>query len=155
MSFSGGTDVCTGFVGSSPVHTVVSDEISCRCLGAKVEVFNGSGKSVVDAEGELVVTAPMPSMPIGLLNDAQGTRYRATYFEHFPGVWTDCDRAVPTNRGTVVITGRSDGTLNRGGVRIGTAEFCSIVEDLDEVVDSFVVHLEDEGDGPGELWRFL
>ncbi len=154
-SFSGGTDVCTGFVGASPLHPVWAGEISCRCLGAPVEVFDQSGRPVVGAEGELVLSGPMPSMPIGFWGDGDGSRYRAAYFEKFPGVWAHGDRAELTDRGTVIITGRSDGTLNRGGVRMGTAEFYSVVEGLDEVADSLVVHLEDSLGGPGELWLFV
>jgi acetoacetyl-CoA synthetase len=154
-SFSGGTDVCTGFVGTSPLHPVWAGEISCRCLGAAVEVFDDEGQSVVDREGELVLTQPLPSMPVEFWGDADGKRYRASYFERFPGVWAHGDRATLTSRGTVVITGRSDGTLNRGGVRMGTAEFYSVVEGFEEVADSLVVHLEDAGGGPGELWLFV
>jgi acetoacetyl-CoA synthetase len=154
-SFSGGTDVCTGIVGSSPLHAVIAGEISCRCLGAKIEVFDDEGQPVIDVEGELVVTAPLPSMPVGFLNDPEDRRYRATYFEKFPGVWAHGDRATLTSRGTVVITGRSDGTLNRGGVRMGTAEFYSVVEELEEIADSLVVHLEDRDGGPGEIWLFV
>jgi acetoacetyl-CoA synthetase len=154
-SFSGGTDVCTGFVGASPLHPVWAGEISCRCLGAAVEVFDDTGKSLVGTEGELVLTAPLPSMPIGFWNDMDGSRYRSAYFERFPGVWAHGDRATLTDRGTVVITGRSDGTLNRGGVRMGTAEFYAVVEGFDEVADSLVVHLEDPSGGPGELWLFV
>lgn len=152
-SFSGGTDVCTGFVGTSPLHPVWAGEISCRCLGAKVEVFDDRGRPVLNQEGELVVTAPLPSMPVGLWGD-DGTRYRSTYFERFPGVWAHGDQAMLTDRGTVVITGRSDGTLNRGGVRIGTAELYAVVESFQEVADSLAVHLEDPDGGPGELWLF-
>jgi len=154
-SFSGGTDVCTGFVGSSPLHPVWAGEISCRCLGAKVEAFDDYGNSLVNVEGELVVTEPMPSMPVRLLNDPEDLRYRDTYFPHSPRVWEHGDRITITDRGTIVITGRSDGTLNRGGVRMGTAEFYSVVETLDTVVDSLVVHLEDDEGGPGELWLFV
>jgi acetoacetyl-CoA synthetase len=154
-SFSGGTDVCTGFVGTSPLHAVWAGEISCRCLGAAVEVFDESGRPVVEREGELVITAPLPSMPVGIVGDPDGRRYRATYFEQFPGVWAHGDRATLTDRGTVVISGRSDGTLNRGGVRMGTAEFYSVVEALPEVADSLAVHLEDEDGGPGELFLFV
>ncbi len=154
-SFSGGTDVCTGFVGPSLLHDVWAGEISCRCLGAKVEVFDENGRSLIGAEGEMVVTAPMPSMPVKLLGDPDGTRYRDTYFSRFPGVWDHGDRATVTTRGTIIITGRSDGTLNRGGVRMGTAEFYSVVEGLASVVDSLVVHLEDPDGGPGELWLFV
>jgi len=154
-SFSGGTDVCTGFVGSSPLHAVWAGEISCRCLGAGVEVFDPDGQPLVGVEGELVLTAPLPSMPVGFWRDDDGSRFRAAYFERFPHVWAHGDRAKLTDRGTVIITGRSDGTLNRGGVRMGTAEFYSVVEALDEVADSLVVHLEDHLGGPGELWLFL
>lgn len=154
-SYSGGTDVCTGFVGASPLHDVWPGEISCRCLGASVEAFDDSGRSVVDVEGEMVVTAPMPSMPVGFLHDEGGERYRSTYYERFPGVWDHSDRITVTSRGTVIITGRSDGTLNRGGVRMGTAEFYGVVEAVEGVVDSLVVHLEDPDGGPGELWLFL
>jgi acetoacetyl-CoA synthetase len=153
-SFSGGTDVCTGFVGGSPLHPVWAGEISCRCLGAAVEVFDEAGTSVIDEEGELVLTQPLPSMPVAFWDD-DGSRYRSTYFERFPGVWAHGDRATLTERGTVIITGRSDGTLNRGGVRMGTAEFYAVVEGLDGVSDSLVVHLEDPAGGPGELWLFF
>ncbi len=154
-SFSGGTDVCTGFVGTSPIHDVWAGEISCRCLGAKVEAYDDNGHSLLDQEGEMVVTTPMPSMPVRLLGDVDGSRYRATYFSRFPGVWDHGDRITITSRGTVIVTGRSDGTLNRGGVRMGTAEFYSVVEGLDSVVDSLVVHREDPEGGPGELWLFV
>jgi len=154
-SFSGGTDVCSGFVGASPVHDVWGGEISCRCLGTKVEVFDDAGASLVDREGELVITSPMPSMPVAFLNDPGGRRYHQAYFERFEGVWAHGDRATLTSRGTLVITGRSDGTLNRGGVRMGTAEFYVVVEALEEVADSLVVHVEDPGGGPGRLWLFV
>jgi acetoacetyl-CoA synthetase len=154
-SFSGGTDVCTGFVGASPLHPVWAGEISCRCLGAGVEVFDDHGKPVIGQEGELVLTAPLPSMPVGFWGDRDRSRYRSTYFERFPGVWAHGDRATLTDRGTIVITGRSDGTLNRGGVRMGTAEFYAVVEAFDDVGDSLVVHLDDASGGPGELWLFV
>jgi acetoacetyl-CoA synthetase len=154
-SFSGGTDVCTGFVGGSPLHPVWAGEISCRCLGAAVEVLDEGGHALIGEEGELVLTAPLPSMPVAFWNDPDGSRYRAAYFERFPGVWAHGDRATVTDRGTVIITGRSDGTLNRGGVRMGTAEFYAVVEQFGEVADSLVVHLEDPGGGPGELWLFI
>jgi acetoacetyl-CoA synthetase len=154
-SFSGGTDVCTGFVGPSPLHPVWAGEISCRCLGAAVEVFDDPGHAIIDREGELVLTQPLPSMPVGFWGDPDGKRYRAAYFERYPGIWAHGDRATLTSRGTVMITGRSDGTLNRGGVRMGTAEFYAVVEGFPEVTDSLVVHLEDAGGGPGELWLFV
>ncbi len=154
-SLSGGTDVCTGFVGGSPLHPVWAGEISCRCLGAAVEVFDDAGRSIVDDEGELVLTAPLPSMPVGFWGDADGSRYHAAYFERFPEVWAHGDRATLTARGTCIITGRSDGTLNRGGVRIGTAEFYDVVEGFDDIADSLVVHVEDPGGGPGQVWLFV
>lgn len=154
-SYSGGTDVCSGFVGASPLHDVWPGEISCRCLGVRVEVYDEDGHPVVDQEGELVVTLPMPSMPVGFLNDPGDARYRSAYFERFPGVWAHGDHATLTSRGTVIITGRSDGTLNRGGVRMGTAEFYAVVEAIAGIVDSLVVHVEDPGGGAGELWLFV
>ncbi|HKS98766.1 MAG TPA: acetoacetate--CoA ligase [Rugosimonospora sp.] len=160
-SLSGGTDVCTGFVGSSPLLPVYSGEIACRLLGCRVEAFDPAGKPVLDELGELVITAPMPSMPVGFWGDPDGSRYREAYFDVYPGVWRHGDWITITSRGTCVITGRSDATLNRGGVRLGTAEFYSVVEALPEVVDSVVVHLEagpsgaaDEG-GAGELLLFV
>jgi acetoacetyl-CoA synthetase len=155
QSISGGTDVCTGFVGAVPLLPVTEGEIPCRCLGARVEAFDPAGHPVVDALGELVITAPMPSMPVGFWNDADASRYREAYFDVFPGVWRHGDWITITSRGTCIITGRSDATLNRGGVRLGTSEFYSVVEGLDEVVDSVVVHLEDPAGGPGELLLFV
>ncbi|MGH9092966.1 MAG: acetoacetate--CoA ligase, partial [Acidimicrobiales bacterium] len=154
-SFSGGTDVCTGFVGGSPLHPVWAGEISCRCLGAPVAVVDEAGAPVVGREGELVLTGPMPSMPVGFWGDRDGARYRAAYFEAFPGLWAHGDRATLTERGTVVVTGRSDGTLNRGGVRMGTAELYAVAEGVDGVEDSLVVHLDDPEGGPGEIWLFV
>jgi Acyl-coenzyme A synthetases/AMP-(fatty) acid ligases len=154
-SLSGGTDVCTGFVGGSPLLPVYAGEISCRCLGAKVEAFNDKGIPVIGELGELVLTAPMPSMPVGFWGDDTGQRYREAYFDTYPGVWRHGDWITITERGTCVITGRSDATLNRGGVRLGTAELYSVVEGLPEVVDSVVVHLEDPAGGAGELLLFV
>jgi acetoacetyl-CoA synthetase len=154
-SISGGTDVCTAFVGASPLLPVREGEISCRCLGAKVEAFDPAGHPVVGEVGELVLTAPMPSMPVSFWNDPDGRRYREAYFDIFPGVWRHGDWVTITDHGSCVITGRSDATLNRGGVRLGTAEFYSVVESLDEVVDSVVVHLEDAEGGSGELLLFV
>jgi acetoacetyl-CoA synthetase len=105
--------------------------------------------------GEMVVTAPMPSMPVGFWGDTDGSRYRATYFEDIPGVWRQGDWIRFSQNGSCVITGRSDATLNRGGVRLGTADFYAVVEELPEVVDSLVVHLEDPEGGPGELLLFV
>jgi acetoacetyl-CoA synthetase len=142
-SASGGTDVCTAFVSGVPLLPVYSGEITCRCLGAKVESFAPDGTSIVDELGELVITRPMPSMPVGFWDDTDGSKYQAAYFETFPGVWRHGDWLTLTSRGTCVITGRSDATLNRGGVRLGTSEFYSVVEGLDDVTDALVVHLEE------------
>src|SRR5690606_8607454 len=122
---------------------------------ARVEAFSADGQPVVGQLGELVISAPMPSMPVGFWNDADGRRYREAYFDVFPGVWRHGDWITITERGSCVITGRSDATLNRGGVRLGTAEFYSVVEGLDEVVDSLVIHLEDTEGGAGELLLFV
>ena len=132
-SISGGTDVCSAFVGGCPVVPVRAGEISARYLGCAVE----------SRGGELVITQPMPSMPVGFWGDDDGSRYRAAYFEANPGVWTHGDWVEITEHGGVVITGRSDATLNRGGVRIGTAEIYRVVESVPGVTDSLVVHLED------------
>jgi acetoacetyl-CoA synthetase len=126
--------------------------ISCRCLGARVEAYDPSGKSVIGELGELVITAPMPSMPVGFWNDPDGRRYREAYFDVYPGVWRHGDWITIGHDGTCVITGRSDATLNRGGVRLGTAEFYSVVESIDEIVDSLVVHLDENAD---ELLLFV
>jgi acetoacetyl-CoA synthetase len=142
QSVSGGTDVCTAFVGASPLVPVWAGEISCRHLGCRVEAFDAAGRAIVGEQGELVLTAPMPSMPVGFWNDPDGSRYRAAYFEEFPGAWRHGDWITITERGSCVISGRSDATLNRGGVRIGTAEFYAVVEALPEVADSLVIHLD-------------
>ncbi|MGW4461077.1 acetoacetate--CoA ligase [Micromonospora sp. NPDC004704] len=155
QSLSGGTDVCTGFVGGVPLLPVYAGEIACRALGARVEARSADGRPVVGELGELVITAPMPSMPVGFWNDPDGRRYREAYFDHYPGVWRHGDWITINERGGCVITGRSDATLNRGGVRLGTAEFYSVVEGLDEVTDSVVVHLEDNEGGAGELLLFV
>jgi acetoacetyl-CoA synthetase len=154
-SISGGTDVCTAFVGGVPLVPVYSGEISCRVLGAKVEAYDAQGTSIVDELGELVITKPMPSMPVGFWGDADGSRYADAYFGSFPGVWRHGDWITITDRGTCVITGRSDATLNRGGVRLGTSEFYSVVEGLAVVTDALVVHLEDADGGAGELLLFV
>ncbi|GAB3799237.1 hypothetical protein GCM10027605_12370 [Micromonospora zhanjiangensis] len=155
QSLSGGTDVCTGFVGGVPLLPVHAGEIACRCLGARVEARSADGTPVIGQLGELVITAPMPSMPVGFWNDPDGRRYREAYFDVYPGVWRHGDWITINERGGCVITGRSDATLNRGGVRLGTAEFYSVVEGLPEVVDSVVVHLEDNEGGAGELLLFV
>jgi acetoacetyl-CoA synthetase len=151
-SISGGTDICSAFVGASPLTPVWEGEIPCRFLGCAVEAFDETGRSVVGEQGELVVTRPLPSMPIGFWNDPNGTRYSAAYFDTYPGVWRHGDWITITERGSCVISGRSDATLNRSGVRIGTAEIYRVVDALDGVADSLMVHLEDpSGEGPGTL----
>jgi len=154
-SVSGGTDVCTAFVGGSPLVPVVAGEISCRYLGARVEAYDDAGRSLVGEQGELVVTAPMPSMPVGFWGDGDGSRLRDAYFTRFPGVWCHGDWITLTDRGSCVITGRSDATLNRGGVRLGTSEFYAVVEVVPGIADSLVVHLEDARGGPGRLVLFV
>ena len=154
-STSGGTDVCSAFVGGNPMLPVRAGEIAGRCLGCRVEAFDPDGRPLVGAQGELVVTAPMPSMPVGFWNDPDGRRYRAAYFEDFPGVWRHGDWITIHPTGSCEITGRSDATLNRGGVRLGTGEFYSVVEQHPDVADSLVVHLEDDDGGAGELILFL
>ena len=153
-STSGGTDVCTSFVTSCPLLPVYPGEIQCRSLGAKVESFDQHGRSVVGQVGELVVTEPLPSMPLFLWNDPDGERYRDSYFSTWPGVWRHGDWIEITERGSCIISGRSDSTLNRGGVRMGTAEFYRVVEGLDEVMDSLVVDVSDPG-GEGRLLLFV
>jgi acetoacetyl-CoA synthetase len=152
---SGGTDVCTGMVQGSPLQPVYRGEIAGRCLAVDVAAYDEDAKPVVGELGELVIRSPMPSMPVGFWNDPGDERYRAAYFEHFPGVWRHGDWIMFTDRGSCVITGRSDATLNRGGVRLGTGEVYSVVEGMDEVMESLVVHIEDPGGGPGELILFV
>ncbi|MCL6509190.1 MAG: acetoacetate--CoA ligase [Anaerolineae bacterium] len=139
---SGGTDVCTAFVGGCPLLPVHLGEMQCRYLGAHVQAFDEQGRPVVDEVGELVVTEPMPSMPIYFWNDPEMRRYRESYFEVYPGVWRHGDWVKITPRGGVIIYGRSDATINRQGVRMGTSEIYRVVEGLPEVLDALVVDLE-------------
>jgi acetoacetyl-CoA synthetase len=141
-SISGGTDIASGFVACAPSLPVTAGEIQCRELGVAAHAFNEAGQPVVNEVGELVVTQPMPSMPLFFWNDPQGQRYRESYFETFPGVWRHGDWIRFTERGTAVIYGRSDSTINRFGIRMGTAEIYRVVEELPEVRDSLVVDLE-------------
>jgi acetoacetyl-CoA synthetase len=138
-SYSGGTDLCTGFVGPCPLLPVRAGVISGRCLGASVEAYDAAGQPVTGEVGELVITQPMPSMPVGFWNDPGGERYRESYFADYPGVWRHGDWIMILPDGGCVIYGRSDATLNRGGVRMGTSEFYRIVEALPEIADSLVV----------------
>jgi acetoacetyl-CoA synthetase len=152
---SGGTDVCTGIVSGSFAQPVYEGEISGRCLGVDTRAFDPDGNEVVGELGELVITEPMPSMPVALWNDPDGERYRSSYFDRYPGVWRQGDWIMFTERGSCVITGRSDATLNRGGVRLGTGEFYALLEQMPEITDALVVHLEDSGGGAGELILFI
>jgi acetoacetyl-CoA synthetase len=143
FSTSGGTDVCTAFLGGVPLLPVYEGELQGPSLGAKVEAWNEAGEPVIGEVGELVVTEPMPSMPVFFWNDPDGERLRESYFEMFPGVWRHGDWLELTERGTAVISGRSDSTINRGGVRMGTAEIYRAVLSLDEITDALVVDLAD------------
>ncbi|WP_373512327.1 acetoacetate--CoA ligase [Persicitalea sp.] len=154
ISLSGGTDVCSAFVGGNPLLPVYAGEIQCRLLGCRLEAYDDEGQPVVDQLGEMVILEPMPSMPLYFWNDQDDQRYRHSYFENYPGVWRHGDWIKVTPRGSVVIFGRSDATLNRGGIRIGTAEVYSAVETLPEIRDSLVVYLENE-DGTGDMPLFV
>jgi acetoacetyl-CoA synthetase len=139
FSTSGGTDLCTAFVGGCALLPVYRGELQARALGAAVEAWDVDGVPVIDAVGELVVTKPMPSMPVFFWGDPDGSRYRDSYFEFFPGVWRHGDWIEITSRGTAVIYGRSDSTINRGGIRMGTSEIYRAVLSLDQIVDALVV----------------
>ena len=138
-STSGGTDVCTAFVGAAPTLPVRAGVIPCRHLGCAVAAFDPDGRPVVGEVGELVITEPMPSMPVAFWNDPDGRRLREAYFETYPGVWRHGDWIKIDEDGSCVIYGRSDSTLNRGGVRMGTAEFYRVVEELPGIADSLVI----------------
>jgi acetoacetyl-CoA synthetase len=144
-SISGGTDVCTAFAGGTPLAPVYAGEIQTRALGCAMAAYDENGQEVVGDVGELVVTAPMPSMPVGFWRDDSGAAYREAYFATYPGVWRHGDwcRIVP-ERGSVVVSGRSDATLNRGGVRLGTAEFYGVVNEIPQIADSLVVDTSDQ-----------
>jgi acetoacetyl-CoA synthetase len=142
-SISGGTDIMGAFVEASAVLPVYRGELQVRSLGMAVEVFDENGESVIEQKGELVCTRPFPSMPLGFWNDGGGERYHAAYFDKYPNVWCHGDWSELTERGTMLIYGRSDATLNPGGVRIGTAEIYRVVERIDEVEESVAI---------GQLW---
>jgi acetoacetyl-CoA synthetase len=142
-SISGGTDIMAAFADANAVLPVYRGEIQCRSLGTAVAVYNEAGEPVVGEKGELVCTKPIPSMPLGFWNDRGGEKYRSAYYEKFPGVWTHGDWCELTERGTMIVYGRSDATLNPGGVRIGTAEIYRQVEKIDEVEESVAI---------GQLW---
>jgi acetoacetyl-CoA synthetase len=146
-SVSGGTDVCSAFLGGSVLLPVNAGELQCRALGAKVEAFDDYGKPLVDEMGELVITEPMPSMPLFFWNDAENKRYHESYFEMFPGIWRHGDWVKITPHGSAVIYGRSDSTINRKGIRMGSSEIYRVVEDLPEVLDSLIIGVERPGGG--------
>jgi acetoacetyl-CoA synthetase len=149
FSTSGGTDVCTAFVGGVPTLPVYLGELQARSLGAKVEAWDEQGRPLVGEVGELVLTEPMPSMPIFFWGDEDGSKLRAAYFEHYPGVWRHGDWIEITERGTAIIYGRSDSTINRGGIRMGTSEIYRAVLAEPEVVDALVVDVPSEDPGAG------
>lgn len=141
-SMSGGTDVCTAFVGGCPVRPVRYGEIQCRALGCALYAWNDDGQEVVGEVGEMVITKAMPSMPIGFWNDEHFARYKESYFEHFPDVWRHGDWVEITASDGVIIYGRSDATLNRQGIRIGTSEIYRVTDDIEELEDSLIINLE-------------
>jgi acetoacetyl-CoA synthetase len=145
FSTSGGTDLCTAFVGGVATLPVYRGELQARALGAAVEAWDEDGRPVVGEVGELVVTEPMPSMPIRFWGDEDGSRYRESYFEMFPGTWRHGDWIELTERGTAIIYGRSDSTINRGGIRMGTSEIYRAVLGIDAIVDALVVDVPRPG----------
>ena len=147
FSTSGGTDVCTAFVGGVPTLPVYQGELQARALGAAVEAFDEDGRALTGEVGELVITEPMPSMPLFFWNDPDGERLRESYFSMYPGIWRHGDWIEFSERGTAVIYGRSDSTINRGGIRMGTSEIYRAVLGLDEVVDALVVDVPHAGSG--------
>jgi acetoacetyl-CoA synthetase len=154
-SGSGGTDVASSFVSGCRLLPVRAGEIACRLLGVDAQAFDAAGQPVVGERGELVIRQPMPSMPVGLWGDTGGQRLASTYFGRFPGVWCHGDWVTFSSLGTCQVTGRSDATLNRGGVRLGTSEFYAVIDEDAEISDSLVVHLEDAEGGPGQLILFV
>jgi len=142
FSTSGGTDVCTAFVGGVPTLPVYKGELQARCLGASIESWDEQGRPHVGEVGELVITQPMPSMPVFFWNDEDGSKLREAYFEMYPGIWRHGDWIEITDRGTAIIYGRSDSTINRGGVRMGTSEIYRAVLSLDEITEALVVDLD-------------
>jgi acetoacetyl-CoA synthetase len=154
-SVSGGTDVCTAFVLSCPLLPVRAGQLQCLGLGAKIEVWDDAGRPLTGQVGELVLTEPLPSMPIGFWNDPERQRFNASYFGMYPGVWRHGDWLKLNADGTSVIYGRSDSTLNRGGVRMGTSEFYSVIEGMPEIADSLVVDTGSLQDAIGKMWLFV
>jgi acetoacetyl-CoA synthetase len=151
----GGTDVCTGILHATPLTPVYGGEMSSASLGFAAKAFDSDGNEVFDETGELVITEPVPSMPVTFWGADGEQRYRDAYFDKFPGVWRHGDWARFDSAGGVVVTGRSDATLNRGGVRLGTADFYTVVDALPGVKDCLVIHLEDPDGGMGKLVLFV
>jgi acetoacetyl-CoA synthetase len=151
-SSSGGTDVASGFAGGTPVTPVWAGEISGPMLGVALESWDDHGQPHTEQVGELVVTRPMPSMPLRFWDDPDGARYREAYFSTWPGVWRHGDWVEVTGHGGVIVSGRSDATLNRHGVRLGSAEIYTAVETLPQVIDSLVIGAEL---GDGDYWLVL
>ncbi len=145
FSTSGGTDVCTAFVGGVPILPVYRGELQARALGCAVEAWDEDGNPLIGEVGELVITKPMPSMPVFFWSDPDGERYRSSYFEMYPGIWRHGDWIEITERGTAIIYGRSDSTINRGGIRMGTSEIYRAVLSLDEITDALVVDVPRPG----------
>lgn len=141
-SVSGGTDLCTPFIGGCALLPVHAGEIQCRYLGAKVEAFDENGNSIINQVGELVITEPMPSMPLFFWNDPDNRRYEASYFEMYPGIWRHGDWIKIKPHGSSVLYGRSDSTIKRHGIRMGTSELYQVVEGMQEIIDSLVIDLE-------------
>jgi acetoacetyl-CoA synthetase len=153
-SMSGGTDVCTAFVGGNPLLPVYEGEIQCRTLGCSMYAFDENGQALTDEVGEMVITKPMPCMPIYFWNDTGFSKYKSSYFEEYEGVWRHGDWLKITERNTLVILGRSDATLNRQGIRIGTSEIYRSVESISEVKDSLIINIEKE-DGDSYMPLFV
>jgi acetoacetyl-CoA synthetase len=141
-SLSGGTDLGTAFLGGARTKPIFAGEMQCVCLGTKVAAFDESGQAVIDEVGELVITEPFPTMPLYFWNDPENKRYRASYYDMYPGIWRHGDWIKITERGGCIIYGRSDSTINRHGVRMGTGEIYAAVEALPEIADSLVIDLE-------------
>ncbi|MBO72965.1 MAG: acetoacetate--CoA ligase [Flavobacteriales bacterium] len=144
ISLSGGTDICSGFVGGNPFEPVYEGEIQCRMLGVNLKSYSEEGNPIVNELGEMVIENAMPSMPIYFWNDKNNKRYKSSYFDMYPGKWRHGDWIKITERNTLIIYGRSDATLNRGGVRIGTSEIYSATESVEEVADSLIVCIDQE-----------
>jgi acetoacetyl-CoA synthetase len=138
---SGGTDVCTAFVGGCSLKPIIKGQIQARCLGAAIYSFDENGNNLIDKEGELVIVKAMPSMPLGLWNDPSNQKYIKSYFDRFQDIWCHGDWLTVTNNGGIIITGRSDATLNRYGIRIGTAEIYRALGHVQEISDSLIIHI--------------